>query len=1308
MPRPPLLASLKRFPIFLLMLACLGSGLLLASVGQSITSTQAEGSRGQFKLQSELSDDSSLLPPLKLAGGIQDSSLSYDEYRTQESRLKADIEKSIRRYELVKLDAVELAARVRNTGELSLKTPNRNLDIELTPHDLRAPNYRAEEVGTDGQLHPVKSGPIHTFKGTVRGMEGALARFTVDEKRVEGLILTRSAQYFIEPARKYSSAAGSSDYLLYDSSDAIESSVSGCGVTLSEAVESQVESIQSRVDPSMSSQQPTDSAAIASTLRVVQLATEADYEHVTKSGGSTQANDEILSIMNQVDGIYNTDLGIGFTIVYQHTWATANDPYTATSASGTLSEFRSYWNDNKGTVARDLAHLFTARSMNDYAGYAWIGVVCALPGQSYAVSLVRAWRPVTIVAHEIGHNFGGTHVDNTSSCEISIMESGAGWATTFCEFSRTQINNFIAHNPSCLSISPTSCAYTLSSSGETFGTDAGAGAVTITAPGGCNWLATSNQEWISIVGAGTPGSPNYFSGNGSATLDYTIAANSGYKRKGTISIAGQTFTVTQGGTLSDCMVTPLQMGQTRNGTLSTSDCASIWRFYFTYADTYSFSGSAGQQIRLSMNAPGFVPYIYLTAPDGALVSASNNNGGPNNAFIPHSDSLLTLPVTGLYSVEATSWGNAPTGAYSLTLAAAPTVVTRAASSVSTSGAQLNGSVNPNGSASKTWFEWGTSSTLASFSSTPQQSVGLTNVEVSASLSGLASETTYYYRVASSNITGNTTNVTKGSIFKFVTTLSKIQVIVQTNPAGRSFTVDQTTFTSTQTFMWAAGSSHMISATSLQSGTTGTRYVWNGWSDSGAMSHTVSPVSNTTFTANFGTQYFLTMNAGAGGSVSASSGWYNSGQLVQISATPNSGFDFSGWAGSGNGSYSGPNNPASVTMNAPVTQTASFSPIQVQVTVQTNPAGRSFIVDQTTYTSTQTFMWAAGSSHMISVTSPQSGTTGTRYIWNGWSDSGAMSHTVSPVSNTTFTANFGTQYFLTMNAGSGGSVSASGGWYNSGQLVQISATPNNGFNFSGWAGSGNGSYSGPNNPASVTMNAPVTQTASFSQIQAPTATTNAASAVTVSSATLNGNVHPNNSSTSGWFEWGTSANLSSFNSTSSQSIGSGSVGLSLSANLTGLAGDTTYYFRVAAANGGGTTKGAIQTFKTVLPVILLTEENSNRAIALDSVTMLRDPFSIAADHNFGLDRRTRIIIFALNVKLLPGESTSAVTAQAEDSQQRIIPLVVEYIGGVSNFDSLTQINLRLPDELANAGDVWVSISLRDTASNKVLVSIGPSP
>jgi hypothetical protein len=123
-----------------------------------------------------------------------------------------------------------------------------------------------------------------------------------------------------------------------------------------------------------------------------------------------------------------------------------------------------------------------------------------------------------------------------------------------------------------------------------------------------------------------------------------------------------------------------------------------------------------------------------------------------------------------------------------------------------------------------------------------------------------------------------------------------------------------------------------------------------------------------------------------------------------------------------------------------------------------------------------------------------------------------------------------------------------------------------------------------------------------------------------------------------------------------------------------------------------------------PPQLLTEENSDRAVALDSVTFVRDPFPLMTMHNFSPDQRTRILLFAVNLELTPGEDYSSVTASAEDAAHRIHPLQVESVRKVPPFDWLTQVAIKLPDTIAGAGEVRVSISFRGAASNKALLSI----
>ncbi len=274
--------------------------------------------------------------------------------------------------------------------------------------------------------------------------------------------------------------------------------------------------------------------------------------------------------------------------------------------------------------------------------------------------------------------------------------------------------------------------------------------------------------------------------------------------------------------------------------------------------------------------------------------------------------------------------------------------------------------------------------------------------------------------------------------------------ITTNPTGRSFTADGTIYTAAQSFPWTSGSTHTVSVTSPQSGSTGTQYVYSGWSDEGAQSHTITtPGLSTTYTANFTTQYYLTLTAGTGGTVSSSS-WYNANQSVTVTAIPNSGYTFANW--SENGTVVSTSANYSFTITNSRSLVANFSAMNI-TTVTTNPAGRSFTVDGTTYTSVQTFSWAASTTHTLSVTSPQSGSTGTQYVYSSWSDGGTQSHTITiPSSATTYTANFTTQYYLTLTAGTGGTVSSSS-WYNASQSATATATPNNGYTFANWTENG---------------------------------------------------------------------------------------------------------------------------------------------------------------------------------------------------------------------------------------------------------------
>lgn len=63
-------------------------------------------------------------------------------------------------------------------------------------------------------------------------------------------------------------------------------------------------------------------AAVTATQLLVEVATEAGYEHVQALGDSDKANAEILRILNLVDGFYQSELLLELSVAIQHAWAT--------------------------------------------------------------------------------------------------------------------------------------------------------------------------------------------------------------------------------------------------------------------------------------------------------------------------------------------------------------------------------------------------------------------------------------------------------------------------------------------------------------------------------------------------------------------------------------------------------------------------------------------------------------------------------------------------------------------------------------------------------------------------------------------------------------------------------------------------------------------------------------------------------------------------------------------------------------------------------------------------------------------------
>ena len=223
-------------------------------------------------------------------------------------------------------------------------------------------------------------------------------------------------------------------------------------------------------------------------------------------------------------------------------------------------------------------------------------------------------------------------------------------------------------------------------------------------------------------------------------------------------------------------------------------------------------------------------------------------------------------------------------------------------------------------------------------------------------------------------------------------------------------------------------------------------------------------------------FTLSFTAGSGGSVSSPGGVYEEGSEVTITATPVSGYIFSGWS---NGSA---DNPITLTVNSDTTLNATFTAIPTYSVTLTANSGGSV---------------TGGGSYQEGTQVTLSATPTSGYIFSSWSDGLTDSNrTITISENITLSANFVETvytYTLSVEAGNGGSVSSSGGVYEEGVQVTITASPDSGYTFGSWS---NGSTE---NTITITLDSDLSLTANFETIPSFSISLNANSGGSVSGA-----------------------------------------------------------------------------------------------------------------------------------------------------------------------------------------------------------------
>jgi photosystem II stability/assembly factor-like uncharacterized protein len=154
------------------------------------------------------------------------------------------------------------------------------------------------------------------------------------------------------------------------------------------------------------------------------------------------------------------------------------------------------------------------------------------------------------------------------------------------------------------------------------------------------------------------------------------------------------------------------------------------------------------------------------------------------------------------------------------------------------------------------------------------------------------------------------------------------------------------------------------------------------------------------------------------------------------------------------------------------------------------------------------------------------------------------------------------------------------------------------------------------------------------------------------------------------------------------------------------------FRVLLSNASGATLLVNQGIGTIVNddiLELVLEESGplpNQAAALDALLGVRDPFRVVSIPEWFpvVDRNTRVILFARNLQLNPGELPSAVLVRWVAGSGQIFNVPAEDVRLIPDSD-LTQVMVRIPSNLPE-GTYTVVIAAHSRISNTGTIRIAP--
>lgn len=302
---------------------------------------------------------------------------------------------------------------------------------------------------------------VGVFRGSVRDMPGSWVRVVVANDVPRGLLWDGTSMYAIEAG---DDAAGKPYIFRLDDLQVPAGSMTCTQPTGKQTATDLLKAVAKDVTPRV--------VGAPGAVSNIDVAVIADFEFASDKGSNAQT--EIVTRMNNIDGIFSAQLGVQINVARTDVFSSSNDPFTDESDSGNLlGELTDYRSANATQNANGLSHLFTGRDLDgSTVGIAYTGAICS---SRVGAGLTQGTHSATvdslIAAHEIGHNFGAPH-DGTpgSACEDTsedfLMAARLNGSDTFSACSITQMQDDVSRAPCITALSSLDVAVVANQAGN--------------------------------------------------------------------------------------------------------------------------------------------------------------------------------------------------------------------------------------------------------------------------------------------------------------------------------------------------------------------------------------------------------------------------------------------------------------------------------------------------------------------------------------------------------------------------------------------------------------------------------------------------------------------------------------------------------------------------------------------------------------------------------------------------------------------------------------------------------------------------